>query len=111
MKVVALGGGHGLAASLFVLGAVAIDNIALHGRLRDTFEEMIETRSRAQWQSLLGSVLRQLPDGVLIVDREGRCVMANDLAEQMAARFEHTGKGSMPGPAAIQARMKGNANS
>jgi PAS domain S-box-containing protein len=92
---------YGLAASLFVLGAVAIDNIALHGRLRDTFEEMIETRSRAQWQSLLGSVLRQLPDGVLIVDREGRCVMANDLAEQMAARFEHTGTGGMAGPAAM----------
>ncbi|QOY96240.1 PAS domain-containing protein [Massilia sp. UMI-21] len=92
---------YGLAASLFVLGAVAIDNIALHGRLRDTFEEMIETRSRAQWQSLLGSVLRQLPDGVLIVDRNGRCVMANDQAEHMAARFEHAGKDGTPGPAAM----------
>ncbi|WP_051933602.1 ATP-binding protein [Massilia sp. BSC265] len=92
---------YGLAASLFVLGALAIDNIALHARLRDTFEEMIETRSRAQWQSLLGSVLRQLPDGVLIVDRDGRCVMANDLAEQMAGGFEHGGQGAMPGPAAM----------
>ncbi|VXB12143.1 ATP-binding protein [Massilia sp. 9I] len=95
---------YGLAASLFVLGAVAIDNIALHERLRLTFEEMLETRSRAQWQSLLGSVLRQLPDGVLIVDREGRCVMANDQAEQMAARFEHAGcagPGRMEGTAAM----------
>jgi PAS domain S-box-containing protein len=92
---------YGLSASLFVLGALAIDNIALHGRLRDAFEEMIETRARAQWQSLLGSVLRQLPDGVLIVDREGRCVMANDQAEAMAARVEHAGQGSMPGMAAI----------
>ncbi|NNG23309.1 ATP-binding protein [Telluria aromaticivorans] len=92
---------YGLAASLFVLGAVAIDNIALHARLRDTFEEMIETRSRAQWQSLLGSVLQQLPDGVLIVDSEGHCVMANDQAERMAARFAHTGKGSKPGPEAM----------
>ncbi len=92
---------YGLSASLFVLGAVAIDNIALHARLRDTFEEMIETRARAQWQSLLGSVLRQLPDGVLIVDRDGRCVMANDQAEAMAARFEHAGKEGLPGPAAM----------
>ncbi|RZA31632.1 MAG: PAS domain-containing protein, partial [Lysobacteraceae bacterium] len=92
---------YGLSASLFVLGAIAIDNIALHARVRDTFEEMIETRSRAQWQSLLGSVLRQLPDGVLIVDREGRCVMANDQAEHMASRFEHAGKGGLPGPAAM----------
>jgi PAS domain S-box-containing protein len=92
---------YGLSASLFVLGALAIDNIALHGRLRDTFDEMIETRARAQWQSLLGSVLRQLPDGVLIVDREGRCVMANDQAEAMAARFEHAGQGSLPGRAAM----------
>ncbi|MCC2955266.1 PAS domain-containing protein [Massilia sp. IC2-477] len=94
---------YGLAASLFVLGAVAIDNIALHERLRITFEEMIETRARAQWQSLLGSVLQQLPDGVLIVDREGRCVMANDQAGQMAARFEHAGQGAEPvsGPAAM----------
>jgi len=100
---------YGLAASLFVLGAIAIDNIALHERLRLTFDEMIETRARAQWQSLLGSVLRQLPDGVLIVDREGRCVMANDQAERMAARFEHAGhamdrgRHGMPGPAAMLA--------
>ncbi len=92
---------YGLSASLFVLGAIAIDNIALHARLHDTFEEMIETRARAQWQSLLGSVLRQLPDGVLIVDRDGRCVMANDQAERMAARFEHAGQENLPGPAAM----------
>ncbi|CAN7440506.1 ATP-binding protein [Massilia sp. LjRoot122] len=92
---------YGLSASLFVLGAVAIDNIALHARLRDTVEEMFETRARAQWQSLLGEVLRQLPDGVLIVDREGRCVMANDQAEEMAGRFEHAGTEGMPGPAAM----------
>ena len=91
---------YGLAASLLVLAAVAIDNIALHVRVRRTFEEMVETRARAQWQSLLGSVLRQLPDGVLIVDREGRCVMANDQAERMAARFAHAGRGSS-GPAAM----------
>ena len=95
---------YGLAASLFVLGAIAIDNIALHARLRDTFEEMIETRARAQWQSLLGSVLRQLPDGVLIVDREGRCLMANDQAERMAARFAHAAhaaEADASGPAAM----------
>ena len=92
---------YGLVASLLVLGAVAIDNIALHARLRGTIEEMAETHARAQWQSLLGSVLRQLPDGVLIVDREGRCVMANDQAERMAARFEHAGRPGMPGPAAM----------
>ena len=78
---------YGLAASLFVLGALAIDNIALHARLHATFQEMVETRARAQWQSLLGTVLRQLPDGVLIVDTQGRCVMANDQATQMAAQF------------------------
>ena len=92
---------YGLAASLFVLGAIAGDNIALHARLHATIEEVIATRARAQWQSLLGSVLRQLPDGVLLVDRRGRCVMANDLAEQMAARFEHTGQDGVPGPAAM----------
>ncbi|SFB82502.1 ATP-binding protein [Massilia yuzhufengensis] len=92
---------YGLAASLFVLGAVAIDNIALHARLRDTFEEMIETRARAQWQSLLGSVLRQLPDGVLIVDRDGRCMMANDQAERIAERFEPAGMAGMAGPATM----------
>jgi len=92
---------YGLSASLFMLGAIAIDNIALHERLRLAFDEMIETRARAQWQSLLGSVLRQLPDGVLIVDREGRCLMANDQAEQMAARFEHAGQDGTPGPAAM----------
>jgi PAS domain S-box-containing protein len=78
---------YGLAASLFVLGALAIDNIALHGRLHATFQEMVETRARAQWQSLLGTVLRQLPDGVLIVDAQGRCVMANDQATRMADHF------------------------
>jgi len=97
---------YGLAASLLVLGAVAIDNIALHARLRQTFEEMIEARARAQWQSLLGSVLRQLPDGVLIVDREGRCVMANDQAEGMAARFEHASRDGTPGPAAMLALLR-----
>ncbi|UVW26848.1 ATP-binding protein [Massilia sp. H6] len=86
---------YGLAASLFVLGAVAIDNIALHARLRDTFEEMIETRARAQWQSLLGSVLQQLPDGVVIVDAGGRCMMANDQATRIAARFAHASKGGL----------------
>lgn len=78
---------YGLAASLFVLGALAIDNIALHARLHATFQEMMETRAHAQWQSLLGTVLRQLPDGVLIVDTAGRCVMANDQASRMAACF------------------------
>nr|WP_307734698.1 ATP-binding protein [Massilia oculi] len=92
---------YGLAASLFVLGAVAIDNIALHARLRDTFEEMVETRARAQWQSLLGSVLRQLPDGVLIVDREGRCVMANDQAGEMAASFARQEADGQDGPATM----------
>jgi PAS domain S-box-containing protein len=94
---------YGLAASLFVLGAIAIDNIALHQRLRLTFDEMIETRARAQWQSLLGSVLRQLPDGVLIVDRAGRCVMANDQAERIAARFEQAGEPATAGTAAMLA--------
>ncbi|AWL03511.1 ATP-binding protein [Massilia oculi] len=78
---------YGLAAALFVLGALAIDNIALHARLHATFQEMMETRAHAQWQSLLGTVLRQLPDGVLIVDAAGRCVMANDQAGRMAANF------------------------
>ncbi|MBQ5939790.1 ATP-binding protein [Massilia sp. AB1] len=78
---------YGLAASLFVLGALAKDNIGLHARLQATFHEMVDTRARAQWQSLLGTVLRQLPDGVLIVDREGRCVMANDQAMRMAQHF------------------------
>jgi len=79
---------YGLAAALFVLGALAIDNIALHARLHATFQEMMETRAHAQWQSLLGTVLRQLPDGVLIVDAAGRCVMANDQAGRMAACFQ-----------------------
>ncbi len=78
---------YGLAAALFVLGALAIDNIALHARLHATFQEMMETRAHAQWQSLLGTVLRQLPDGVLIVDAAGRCVMANDQARRMADCF------------------------
>ena len=78
---------YGLAASLFVLGALAIDSIALHARLHATFQEMMETRAHAQWQSLLGTVLRQLPDGVLIVDAAGRCVMANDQARRMASCF------------------------
>ncbi|WP_312487270.1 PAS domain-containing hybrid sensor histidine kinase/response regulator [Massilia timonae] len=82
---------YGLAAALFVLGALAIDNIALHARLHATFQEMMETRAHAQWQSLLGTVLRQLPDGVLIVDAEGRCVMANDQAGRMAACFQPGG--------------------
>lgn len=90
---------YGLAASLFVLGALAIDNFALHARLHATFQEMIETRARAQWQSLLGSVLRQLPDGVVIVDLAGRCVMANDQATRMARRF--AGDGSVQGMAAL----------
>jgi len=88
---------YGLAASLFVLGALAIDNIALHARLHATFQEMVETRARAQWQSLLGTVLRQLPDGVLIVDATGRCVMANDQAMQMARHFAADGVSGMLG--------------
>ncbi|MBD8722957.1 PAS domain-containing protein [Oxalobacteraceae sp. CFBP 13708] len=86
---------YGLSTSLFVLGALAIDNIALHARLHATFQEMIETRAHAQWQSLLGTVLRQLPDGVLIVDGQGRCVMANDQAKQMARHFGADGVGGM----------------
>jgi len=88
---------YGLAAALFVLGALAIDNIALHARLHATFQEMIETRARAQWQSLLGTVLQQLPDGVLIVDAAGRCVMANDQADRMAACFAPDAAGAQTG--------------
>ncbi|MDY0977248.1 PAS domain S-box protein [Massilia sp. CFBP9012] len=88
---------YGLAAALFVLGALAIDNIALHARLHATFQEMIETRARAQWQSLLGTVLQQLPDGVLIVDAAGRCVMANDQADRMAACFAPGAAGAQTG--------------
>ena len=97
---------YGLAASLFVLGALAIDNIALHARLHATFQEMMETRAHAQWQSLLGTVLRQLPDGVLIVDQAGRCVMANDQASRMAASFA---PGPAPGGAASDAAPHGVA--
>ena len=97
---------YGLAASLFVLGALAIDNIALHARLHATFQEMMETRAHAQWQSLLGTVLRQLPDGVLIVDRAGRCVMANDQASRMAASFA---SGRAQGGAAIDGAPHGVA--
>ena len=89
---------YGLAASLFVLGALAIDNIALHARLHATFAEMMETRAHAQWQSLLGTVLRQLPDGVLIVDRAGRCVMANDQARRMAECFAPAAAGERAPP-------------
>ena len=96
---------YGLAASLFVLGALAKDNIGLHARLQAAFHEMVETRARAQWQSLLGTVLRQLPDGVLIVDREGRCVMANDQAMRMAQHFvpagTEAGAEMGPGPATM----------
>ena len=92
---------YGLAASLFVLGALGIDNIALHARLHATFHEMVETRARAQWQSLLGTVLRQLPDGVLIVDYDGRCVMANDQAMGMARHFVAPGADERDGPAAM----------
>ncbi|MDN4039661.1 ATP-binding protein [Massilia sp. YIM B02443] len=87
---------YGLAASLCVLGVLAVDNIGLHVRLHATFQEMVETRARAHWQSLLGTVLRQLPGGVLIVDHAGRCVMANDEAARMAERFSHAGNGSGP---------------
>lgn len=82
---------YGLAGSLFVLGALAIDNIRLHAHLDATFAEVVEARARERWQSLLGSVLRQLPDGVVIVDAEGRCVMANDQATRMAQRFGQAG--------------------
>ncbi|WP_148043987.1 hybrid sensor histidine kinase/response regulator, partial [Massilia aurea] len=88
---------YGLAAALFVLGALAIDNIALHARLHATFQEMMETRAHAQWHSLLGTVLRQLPDGVLIVDAAGRCVMANDQAGRMAASFAPGATGAHAG--------------
>jgi len=101
---------YGLAASLFVLGALAIDNIALHARLHATFQEMMETRAHAQWQSLLGTVLRQLPDGVLIVDRAGRCVMANDQASRMAAGFAPAPvAGDAPGGAADDCASHGVA--
>ena len=80
---------YGLAASLCVLGVLAVDNVRLHRRLHATFREMVETRERAHFQRMLGAVLRQLPGGVVIVDRAGRCVMANDQAARMAARFSH----------------------
>ncbi len=96
---------YGLAAALFVLGALAIDNIALHARLHATFQEMMETRAHAQWQSLLGTVLRQLPDGVLIVDAAGRCVMANDQAGRMAASFGPGADGAHAGTQAGIAAM------
>ena len=88
---------YGLAASLFVLGALALDNIGLHMRLHAAFQEMIETRTRARWQNLLGTVLRQLPDGVLLVDAAGRCVMANDQALRMARPFAGNAAVGMPG--------------
>ena len=96
---------YGLAASLFVLGALAIDNIALHARLHATFTEMMETRAHSQWQSLLGTVLRQLPDGVLIVDAAGRCMMANDQASRMAASFVSRGAGGENAPLGVSAML------
>ena len=96
---------YGLAASLFVLGALAIDNIALHARLHATFTEMMETRAHAQWQSLLGTVLRQLPDGVLIVDAAGRCMMANDQASRMAASFISGSAGGANAPPGVSAML------
>jgi len=91
----------GLGASVCVLGALANDNIALHARLQATFQEMVETRARVQWQSLLGTVLRQLPDGVVIVDYDGNCVTANEQANRMAERFTHAGAPGQGGNAAM----------
>jgi len=97
---------YGLAAALCVLGVLAVDNIGLHVRLHATFQEMVETRARAHWQSLLGTVLRQLPGGVLIVDHAGRCVMANDQAARMAERFSHAGSGDGDGAGGVAAMLE-----
>ncbi len=77
-----------LAGSLYLLGALAVDNISLHTRFAATIEEMARARAREQWESLLGSVLRQLPDSVLLVDADGTCLMANEQANRTARLFD-----------------------
>jgi len=95
----------GLGGALFMLAAIAIDNVAAHARLRaridDTIDQTVQARARAESQGLLGALLRGLPDGVLIVDAEGRCSMSNEEAARMAARFDHAGRGGASGPAAM----------
>lgn len=87
---------YGLAASLFVLGVLTVENMSLHTRLRATFEQMIEARAREKSNQLLASVLQQLPEGVVILDGEDKCVLANERASDLArgAAGEPAGDGA-----------------
>jgi PAS domain S-box-containing protein len=75
---------YGLAASLFVLGVLAMENLNVYARLRATFEAMIDVRVREKSNLLVASVLQQLPEGVVILDRHHHCVLANERAAALA---------------------------
>jgi PAS domain S-box-containing protein len=83
---------YGLGASLLVLGALGLENIRVHAGLRAAFDDMVEARAREKSSSLLASVLRQLPQGVLILDRNQHCVMANDHAEVLTRHLRCKGR-------------------
>lgn len=87
----------GLGAALVVLCALVIENVRVHTRLRQTFVEMVDTRVREQSNSLLASVLRQLPQGVVILDRNRQWVMANDRAAILAGMSGDGGPGAAAG--------------
>ncbi|MCS0609505.1 PAS domain S-box protein [Massilia solisilvae] len=82
---------YGLAASLMVLGVLAAENMSLHERLKRAFAETIEARATQKSHELLASVLQQLPEGVVVIDRDDHCVMANERAASLAGLAQGIG--------------------
>jgi PAS domain S-box-containing protein len=84
-----------LFGSLCLLVVLAFDNIAMNGRLRATFEQMIEARAREKSNELLAAVLRQLPEGVFILDGDANRLIVNERGASMARQGPAVSSGSV----------------
>jgi PAS domain S-box-containing protein len=84
-----------LFGSLCLLVVLGFDNIAMNSRLRATFEQMIEARAREKSNELLAAVLRQLPEGVFILDRDDDRLIVNERGASMARQGRAVSNGAV----------------
>jgi PAS domain S-box-containing protein len=92
---------YGLAASLMVLGVLTAENMSLHDRLSRSFAETLEARAKQRSHELLATVLQQLPEGVLVIDRDDNCILANERAASLGGLGKGIGP-LTPGSAAVR---------
>jgi len=85
---------YGFLASLFALYVLLLENSVLHSRLYTAAAEVAANREREAGNRLLESILRQLPQAVIVLDGNGKCLMAND---QAAHILEISEGGRAPG--------------